>query len=85
MQESLHLQFYCLVPHYNISRKNEGLNIYNVGISSLCSNIKPFTLERQMAVSNPGKEKQTKKKQLNIISTIFFNTFADEIIVLSIL
>lgn len=46
VMKTQHLQLYALVPHDNVSRKDEGLYINNVGVSSLCSNIQPFALER---------------------------------------
>lgn len=52
------LQFNGLVPHDDVSRQNEGLNVDDVCVSTLCSNIKPFTLKGEMAKCDPRDTKE---------------------------
>lgn len=56
------LQFYGLVPHDDVSRQNEGLDVDDVCVSALCPHIQPFTLKGKVAKRDPG-EQETKKER----------------------
>ena len=57
---SVNSQFDSLVPHDDISRQHEGLDVDDVGVSSLCTHVQPFTLEGKMAKRDPGTQTETK-------------------------
>lgn len=50
------LQFYGLVPHDDVSRQNEGLDVDDVCVSALCPHIKPFALKGKVAECNPEEQ-----------------------------
>lgn len=60
------LQFYGLIPHDDVSGQNEGLNVDDVCVSTLCPHIQPFTLEGEVAKGDPG-EKETKEKRDRVL------------------
>ena len=56
------LQFYCLVPHDDVSRQNEGLDVDDVCVSALCPHVQPFTLKGKVAKRDP-REQETEKRE----------------------
>lgn len=52
-----HLQFYGLVPHYDVSRQDEGLDVDDVSVPAFGTHIQPFTLERQVAERDAGSNR----------------------------
>lgn len=54
-----HSQFNGFVPHDDIAWESEGLHIDNMNVPPFCSDIKPFTLEGQMAKRDPAKTQRT--------------------------
>lgn len=55
------LQFYGLVPHDDVSGQNEGLDVDDVCVSTLCPHVQPFTLKGKVAKRDPG-EQETKDR-----------------------
>lgn len=56
------LQFYGLVPHDDVSRQNEGLDVDDVCVSALCPHVQPFTLKGKVAKRDPA-ERETKEER----------------------
>lgn len=55
------LQFYGLVPHDDVSRQNEGLDVDDVCVSAFCPHVQPFTLKGKVAKRDP-RERETRRK-----------------------
>lgn len=49
------LQFYGLVPHDDVSRQNEGLDVDDVCVTTLCPHVQPFTLKGEVTKCDPRK------------------------------
>lgn len=58
----IYSQFYGLVPHDDVSRQNEGLDIDDVRVSALCPHVQPFALKGKVAKRDPG-EQETKEER----------------------
>lgn len=48
-------QFYGLVPHDDITRQDEGLDVDDVRVAALRPHIQPFTLEGKVAKRDPSR------------------------------
>lgn len=48
-------QFYGLVPHDDITRQDERLNVDDVSVAALRSHVEPFALEGKVAKRDPGR------------------------------
>lgn len=60
------LQFYGLVPHDDVSRQNEGLDVDDVCVSTLCPHVQPFTLKGKVAKRDPGERETKGGKRLSV-------------------
>lgn len=55
-------QFNGLIPHDDISRQNEGLDVDDVCVSALRPHIQPFTLEGKVAKCDPEKQETEEER-----------------------
>lgn len=63
------LQFYGLVPHDDVSRQNEGLDVDDVCVPTLCSHVQPFTLKGKVAERDPGEQETEGKRTVRMVTT----------------
>lgn len=63
------LQFYGLVPHDDVSRQNEGLDVDDVCVSALRPHVQPFTLKGKVAKRDPiENEKQRRQVRIRTVT-----------------
>lgn len=64
VQSISNLQFNGLIPHDDISRQNEGLDVDDVCVSALRPHIQPFTLKGKVAKCDPEKQETKEERDL---------------------
>lgn len=52
-------QFYGLVPHDDVTRQDERLDVDDVRVAALRPHIQPFALEGKVAKRDPGRGAET--------------------------